>query len=279
MGSSYWVTGTDGREYGPVPIETIGRWIGEGRLIPSSLVRVEGSAPTEARLVPEIAAIFADSPRSGGVADPASTQVFAPLAEFRVWGFFGQAWELVKIHWLPLAAIVFINGLLTGVPYLGTCVAFIIGGALQVGIWRAFLGAIDGRPPRVGMMFEGFDMFGDAILAYFITLFLIGLGCVFLIVPGIILALMWLFTFPVLAENRLSFWEAMKRSAVLTEGYRWRLFLLCLACIPILLLGLVVLCVGVFVAAAVCMTAFGLAYRWLVAKKRAAPAFPATTPA
>ncbi len=279
MASSYWVTGTDGREYGPVPIETIGRWIGEGRLIPASLVRVEGGAPTEARLVPEIAAIFAASARSGGAAGPVSSQVFAPAAEFRVWGFFGQSWELMKIHWLPLAAMAFINSAITGVPYLGTCVALIIGGAIQVGIWRAILGAIDGRPPRVGMMFEGFDMFGDAFLAYLVILVLVALGFVFLIVPGIILALMWMFTFPVLAENRLSFWEAMQRSAVLTEGYRWRLFLLCLACIPIILLGLLVLCVGVFVAAPVCMTAFAFAYRWLVAKKSMTPAVPATTPA
>ncbi|HUD73270.1 MAG TPA: hypothetical protein VMQ62_15035, partial [Dongiaceae bacterium] len=215
------------------------------------------------------------SARAGFAAGPAASQVFAPAAEFRVWGFFGQAWDLFKIHWLPLAAMVFINSAITGVPYLGTCVAFIIGGALQVGIWRAILGAIDGRPPRVGMMFEGFDMFGDAFLAYLVVLFLVALGFVFLIVPGIILAIMWMFTFPVLAENRLSFWEAMQRSAVLTEGYRWRLFLLCLACIPIMLLGLMAFCVGIFLAAPVCMTAFGLAYRWLIAKKSAATAVAA----
>jgi len=55
----------------------------------------------------------------------------------------------------------------------------------------------------------------------------------------------------------------MRRSAVLTEGYRWRLFLLGLACIPILALGLLALCVGIFLALPVCYTAFALAFRWL----------------
>jgi uncharacterized membrane protein len=126
---------------------------------------------------------------------------------------------------------------------------------------------IDGRRPTVGMMFEGFDRFGDAFLAYLVRSILLVIGFALLVVPGIILSLMWVFTFPVIGESSLGFWEAMRRSAVLTEGYRWRLFLLALACVPVLLLGLIALCVGIFVALPVCMTAFGLAYRFLQARK------------
>ncbi|MEK7283984.1 MAG: hypothetical protein AAB249_09245, partial [Acidobacteriota bacterium] len=60
-----------------------------------------------------------------------------------------------------------------------------------------------------------------------------------------------------------------------TEGYRWRLFLLALACVLVALLGVLVFCVGVFVAAAVDFTALGLAYRFLQAKKRQAVQAPA----
>jgi len=67
----------------------------------------------------------------------------------------------------------------------------------------------------------------------------------------------------------------MHRSAVLTEGYRWRLLLLALACWLVLMLGFLALCLGFFVALPVCMTAFALAYRWLVARKGAATAAPA----
>jgi uncharacterized membrane protein len=122
------------------------------------------------------------------------------------------------------------------------------------------------------MMFQGFDRFGDAFLAYLISSILICLGFVCLIVPGIILAIMWIFTYAIIGETGLGFWEAMRESARLTEGCRWRLFLLCLACIPILLLGLLVCFLGLFVAVPVCFTAFGLAYRFLQAKKGAAAA-------
>jgi uncharacterized membrane protein len=293
MAASYWVIGADGREYGPVALPDLTRWIAEGRIIGTSRVRSDLHDWTEARLVSEIAAHFpGGAPVPGaaasgyaaphGFAAPGPFAMAGPIqpaalpAEFRAWTFIGLAWDIVKIHWLTLAAMMFILFAIGCVPYLGTCVQLIIGGALAVGIWRAILGMIDGRPPEIGMMFGGFDRFGDGFLAYLVRLILVGLGYLLLIVPGVILSLMWAFTFPVLAETRLGFWEAMHRSAVLTEGYRWRLFLLALACFPIILLGLVVLCFGLLVAVPVCMTAFGLAYRWLVARKGMAPGAAAT---
>jgi uncharacterized membrane protein len=174
---------------------------------------------------------------------------------------------VVKPHWLTLAGMFFIQFAIGCVPYLGACAQFIIGGAIAVGIWRAILGMIDGRTPGVGMMFEGFDRFGDGFLAYLVRAILVFLGYLCLIVPGVILSLMWAFTFPVLAETQVGFWEAMHRSAVLTEGYRWRLFLLALACFLVILLGLIAACVGIFLALPVSVTAFGLAYRFLQARK------------
>jgi len=275
MAGSYWVMGADGNEYGPVTLPDLTRWIQERRLIATSRVRTEASGWTEAYLLPEIAAWFPGGPAGSppaAVTAAATGRVALPLpAEFRVWQFIGLAWDLVKVHWAPLAGMVFIWIAIGCVPYLGACVQFIIGGAILVGMWRAILGMIDGRTPEVGMMFGGFDQFGDAFLAYLVRMILTGLGMLLLIVPGVILALMWAFTFPVLAENRLGFWQAMHRSAVLTEGYRWRLLLLALACWLVLMLGFIALCVGFFVALPVCMTAFALAYRWLVARKGITP--------
>ena len=102
------------------------------------------------------------------------------------------------------------------------------------------------------------------------TKILIFLGLLCLIVPGVILCVMWIFVNPVLAETRADFWHAMKASAALTAGYRWRLFLLCLASIPVLILGLLAFCVGAFVSLAVIVTAFGLAYRFLQERRRLA---------
>lgn len=274
----YWVIAADGKEYGPADLEALRHWVREGRVVRGTHIKKADGAVAFAGKMPEIADLFPPSPAAHAAGPPPqqpSVAAVALPAEFRVWELIGRGWDVMKPHWLVLSGMFFIYVAIGAVPYVGGCVQFIIGGALMVGIWRAVLGMIGGRKPDVGMMFQGFDRFGDAFLATLISGILTFLGFLCLIVPGIILAIMWLFTYPVIAETGLGFWEAMRESARLTEGYRWRLFLLGLACALITILGLLVFCLGVFVAIGVNVTALGLAYRFLQAKKGTpAPAAP-----
>lgn len=310
MAEQYWITASDGNEYGPVPLETLLVWIQEHRVVAATPVRRGGEQPVEAERIPELASAFAAPPDPSGATiaparAPASTyassyaapaaagsaRTTALPAEFRAWDFIGRAWEIVKPHWLPLAGIFFVLTAIGAVPYLGSIVQVIIGGALWVGVWRAITGTIDGRPPEVGMLFQGFDRFKDAFLAT-LVISAIMLGSAVLIVPGVIfdskvlmvlgflamfvvamaLAIMWTFTLPFIAETELGFWDAMRASAELTEGYRVQLFLLLLANMLVGFLGVVALCVGVFVAYPVIVTSLALAYRFLRERKGMATA-------
>jgi uncharacterized membrane protein len=262
----YFVLAPDGREYGPVDLPGLLQWLQEGRVLNATLIRKNDDTPVPAETLPELAVAF--SPPPPQAIPPFVTSVALP-AEFRSWDFIGQAWELVKPHWLPLAAMFLIVTAIGCVPYAGGCAMFVIGGAIYVGISRAILGVIAGRTPSVGMMFEGFDRFGQAFLAALVTGLLIGLGTLLLIVPGIILAIMWMFVSLVLAETNLEFWPAMEYSANLTAGYRWELFCLMLACLVVGILGMLACCVGIFVAQPVIFTAIALAYRFLQARQAA----------
>jgi len=270
----YFVVAADGKEYGPADLETLRQWVREGRVVKATHIK-KGEGPTTfAGKLPELADLFPQRETPAGTAGqappPQASSVTLP-AEFRVWEFISLAWDVVKPNWLPPACMFLILVVIGCVPYLGGCVQFIIGGAIMVGIWRALLGMIGGRKPDVGMMFQGFDRFGDAFLARLVSGILIALGFICLIVPGIILSIMWMFTLPVIAETNLGFWEAMRESSRLTEGYRWKLFLLVLACIPVTILGFLALCLGLFVAIPVNCTAIALAYRFIQAKKGAPP--------
>jgi uncharacterized membrane protein len=261
----YFVVSADGTEYGPTDRAGLTQWTREGRILPQTLVRAGDAAPVPAATLPELATFFATPPAP--IVSPPFPTTVAIAAEFRSWQFIGQAWDLVKPHWLPLAAMSLITFVIGAVPYVGPCVAFLIGGAIGVGINRAILGLLAGRAPDVGMMFNGFDRFGPAFLANLVIMIGVAAGMLLCIVPGIILALMWVFTSLVLAETSLDFWPAMKASADLTAGYRWPLFCLLLACILVALAGLLVCSVGIFVAQPVILTAIALAYRFLQAKK------------
>ncbi len=259
----YFVVSSEGKEYGPVDLQGLVEWVRQGRVLRTTLIRKGTAEPVAAETVSELAFAFA----------PAPPVNFAPQAgaaalpsEFRSWQFIGLAWDLVKPHWLQLGLIFLIVAAIAA-SGLGTCVFFVIGGAIYVGISRAVLGLIDGKAPDVGMMFDGFDRLGQAFLAMLVTKILIGLGTLLCIVPGIILFIMWMFVYFVMAETKLDFWPAMQASAKLAEGYWWELFCLLLACLIVLLLGLLVCLVGIFIAEPVVVTAIGLTYRFLQAKK------------
>jgi uncharacterized membrane protein len=228
------------------------------------LIRKGSATPVPAGVLPELAELFA--PVVALPRPPLGTDIALP-SEFRSWDFIEKAWDLVKPHWLTLGLTFGLVSLIGLVPYVGTCAFLILGGAIQVGISRMVLGLIAGRTPTVGMAFEGFDKLGQAFLVQLVAGLLTTLGMALCIVPGVILAIMWMFAMPVLAETNLEFWPAMQASAELTAGYRWPLFCLLLANFVVIILGLIVCCVGVFVAEAVTMTSIALAYRFLQARK------------
>ncbi len=263
MPAHYRIIGADSVEYGPATLEDLSRWIREGRIVPTTQVRRDDEGPVKARSLPELAPLFTSPAPPGAAQAPGA---FAPQDELRVWALMGQAWDRVRPHWLHLAGMFFIFTALGSMRTIGPYVELIFGGVLMVGIWQALLGMLDGRKPDIGMMFGAFDRFGEAFLAHLVISILTTLGLLCFIVPGIILYVVWFFTYAVMAEKPTRFWDAMQRSFALTEGYRWRLFLLMLACVPILLLGLLAAIVGVFVALPVCLTAFALAYRQLQAR-------------
>jgi uncharacterized membrane protein len=265
----YRVVVPSGKEYGPVDLPGLIKWVSEGRVTATTLIRKNQDEPVPASALTELGATF--SPPPSATVPPMVTSVALP-GEFRSWDFIGQAWDLVKPHWLPLGAMFLILSCIGAVPYLGGCVYLVLHGTLMIGVYRAILGMLGGRPPTIDTMFSGFDRFGQAFAAGLVIAILVGMGLFLFIVPGIILALMWFFTFPIMAETDKDFWAAMQASQELTKGYRWSLFCLCLANIPIVIVGFLCLCVGVCVAEAVVFTSFALAYRFIQKQKGMAAA-------
>jgi len=261
----YWVLTADGKEFGPVDLSSLRHWIGERRVVKTTLIRKNDGQPQAADTLAELADVFAPPPPTPAI-PPIATTVPLPT-EFRSWDFIGQAWSLVKPHWVPLSVMFLLTGLIGVVPYVGPCLSIVVGGTLMVGIFRAILGMLAGTPPTIEMIFGGFDRFGQAFLAYLVYSILVTIGLVLLIVPGIILMIMWMFVTPILAETNLDFWPAMQASAKLTGGYRWNLFCLGLASFCVLLLGFLCCCIGVVVAQAVVFTSFALVYRFLQERK------------
>ncbi|HWK39229.1 MAG TPA: DUF975 family protein [Hyphomicrobium sp.] len=99
--------------------------------------------------------------------------------------------------------------------------------------------------------------------AHILTGIVVALGFLAFVVPGIILALGLAFVPYLVVERGLGPIEAMKESWRVTKGYKGQMGLLLLALIGIIILGLLALGIGVFVAAPIAMLAMTHAYRVL----------------
>ena len=89
---------------------------------------------------------------------------------------------------------------------------------------------LEGRLPSVGgIAAQGLRLLLPVLVVQ--ALYLLGMmaGMVLLIVPGIILALMWMFATQGVVVERLGIVEAFKHSRALTKGHRWALLGLAVA--------------------------------------------------
>lgn len=91
------------------------------------------------------------------------------------------------------------------------------------------------------------------------------IGIILLIIPGIIAALTFMYAPYLVIDKGLGPIEALKESARITKGNKWRLLALSGATVLVMLLGVLVLLVGTIVAMPVVMLATIDAYRKLKA--------------
>jgi hypothetical protein len=164
---------------------------------------------------------------------------------------FGTVWIVALILLIPSAIIVALlgndglGGLLGSIVNL-VATAWLLGSIVRVvqdveedgqvdwGIGE-ILGSVTGRLVAI-------------ILLEFVVFILVGIGLIFLIIPGVILALMWSVSMPSLIVEDKGVFESMSRSSDLTKHNRMRILGLVLL---VLLIYLVVVILGALLAAAV----------------------------
>lgn len=104
-------------------------------------------------------------------------------------------------------------------------VILILEAFLFVGWFRFTLAAVRRHPLSVGILFSGasriLPIIGAGLLCYLAVI----LGMIFLIVPGIIIALGFAVTLPLLADTDASVGQALSQSWDMMKGHKMKLFL------------------------------------------------------
>jgi uncharacterized membrane protein len=168
----------------------------------------------------------------------------------------GQGWDLVKADLGTYILIALLYSLLGSVP--------LINGALIAGFHIFTMKKLMGRNAELGDLFQGFNFFLQALLASIVIATFVFLGTLCLIIPGLIIAAMYKFTFLFIVDKRMDFWQAMKAShAVVRNDYFGFTMFLILAFL-VNVLGALCLFVGLFVTIPVTFAAITVAYREIV---------------
>ena len=130
---------------------------------------------------------------------------------------------------------------------IGPLLSLLITGPLLLGAANFSLSIARGTTAYLEQLFQGFNRFAEALLAYVLMVLIVILWSILLIVPGIIAALSYSLTFYILwDEPHISATDALTKSKKLMNGYKMKLFLLGLRFFLLALLCILTLGIGFF---------------------------------
>lgn len=209
----------------------------------------------------------------------------------------GFAWDRVKADPITIVGALAVGSMIAGTPgVLGDIVAEIYWSATQLGssstddlakltapgylairgisfvlnyVAQAFMmagmmsfGLKVARGERYSFtdIFAGGRWFLPSLAITVLVGFGVLFGMLFLIIPGVFLAIAWSLSLPAAVDRDLGPIEAMSESFRLTEGHRGSIFVLFLLLAAIAVLGLCACFVGIFVSSAVAQLALAWVY-------------------
>ena len=199
----------------------------------------------------------------GGSPPPVAPPVYAPggaaIAPMITPGaWIGAGWRIVEADLgnFILLALVYI--------LLNAMVPFILKGPLAAGFHIYCLKGMLGRRPEFQDLFKGFNFFVPALVASLLIVLFTSLGALLCIIPGLVVAAMYMFTYLFIVDKRMDFWQAMQASHNLVRNDYFAFTMFFLLIILINLLGVLCCVVGVLVSLPVSVAATTVAYQQLV---------------
>src|SRR5713226_940338 len=165
----------------------------------------------------------------------------------------GEGWQMVKADigtFILLAIIVLVlNGM----------VPVILQGPLLTGFYIFCMKKTLNRPTEFADLFKGFNFFVPTLVASLLISLFVFAGSLLCIIPGLIVAAMYHFTYLFIVDKRMDFWPAMQAShaVVKNDYFGFTLFLIVLALVD--LLGILCCIVWILFAISVTFTAVTIA--------------------
>ncbi len=279
----FFMIGGDGQEYGPFTIAQLHEWIRQRRANAATRLRREnqteylplGSWPEFSDVASESGTPPPPVPPSldSAKADQLASEIIGRGYNLAIGSCFARSWKLYTEHFGLLtgttAVVLILHTVLHSVPAVGNLASIVLGGVFSAGLSIVFLKAIRRQAPEFADMFVGFQRsFVPLMLASTITFILVSAGLLLCLLPGIYLAVAWLFTYPLVLERSLDFWPAMELSRKVVHERWWELFALALGAVALFTIGLLLFGLGAFFTTPIAFGAIMYAYEDIFGERR-----------
>ena len=196
-----------------------------------------------------------------------------------VTGSYGYGWQQMWKHFLYLFLVIVIVAFASApasilqeadsvgtagmvlLQILAAAYMLLIIPVISFGSDLLFLRGIRNEKIEIQEMFDGFKKnYLNIILANLLTFAIIGIGFVFLIVPGIILACRLSFVSLLVMDKNMEPVAAVEKSWEMTKGYGWTIFGIAMMAIPVFIGGVLFFLVGAIFAIIWISAAFAALY-------------------
>lgn len=161
------------------------------------------------------------------------------MKDFSIEKAFKASWQAFKANWMLVLAVGFVMVVVQWLPGLLTelgivsetglsmalvsLVSTIFGLILTMGWIYIAIKLMRGESAEFSDLWSKTDRLVPYFLASLLVGVLVGLGLILLIVPGIILALMYMYVPYIIVDTKAGVMDALKQSSELTKGIRMKL--------------------------------------------------------
>jgi uncharacterized membrane protein len=141
-----------------------------------------------------------------------------------------------------------ISAALNSIPWLGWLVSLLITSPLLMGNFIVAAKLLQRQPVEFQDFFSGFHFLLPLVLVWVVSWILVSLGFILLIIPGVYLAVAFLFAPYLVIDRGLDFWQALDISRRTVHPMWFEIFVLVLVLLLLNLAGAMVLGVGLLVS-------------------------------
>jgi hypothetical protein len=145
----------------------------------------------------------------GGFTPPVGPPpVYIPPAnvEVKTGAWISEGWEIVKADMGGMVLICLVFMLVNGV------IPLVLTGPTMIGVFMYISKRMMRQPAELGDIFKGFPWFVPSLVASLLVALFVNIGMILCIIPGLVVAAMYMFTYHFIFDKGMDFWPAMQAS-------------------------------------------------------------------